>query len=54
MATKGSYGWGGAYGTQFIIDPQRDMAAVLMINQVNQFNRIFELFNTLVYQMVVD
>ena len=54
MATRGAYGWGGAYGTQFIIDPQRDMAAVLMINQVNQFNRIFELFNTLVYQTLAD
>jgi CubicO group peptidase (beta-lactamase class C family) len=46
--TKGAFGWGGAFGTQFLVDPERDMAAVLMINQINQFPRIFEMFNTLV------
>jgi CubicO group peptidase (beta-lactamase class C family) len=52
--TKGAFGWGGAFGTQFVVDPQRDMAAVLMIDQINQFPRIFELFNTLVYQTLTD
>jgi CubicO group peptidase (beta-lactamase class C family) len=52
--TKGAFGWGGAFGTQFVVDPQRDMAAVLMINQTNQFRRIFEIFNTLVYQTMID
>ena len=52
--TKGAFGWGGAFGTQFVVDPVRDMAAVLMINQINQFPRIFEMFNTLVYQTMID
>jgi CubicO group peptidase (beta-lactamase class C family) len=52
--TKGTFGWGGAFGTQFVVDPVRDMAAVLMINQINQFPRIFEMFNTLVYQTMID
>jgi CubicO group peptidase (beta-lactamase class C family) len=52
--TKGAFGWGGAFGTQFVVDPARDMAAVLMINQINQFPRIFEMFNTLVYQTMID
>jgi CubicO group peptidase (beta-lactamase class C family) len=52
--TKGAFGWGGAFGTQFLVDPVRDMAAVLMINQSNQFPRIFEMFNTLVYQTMTD
>jgi CubicO group peptidase (beta-lactamase class C family) len=52
--TKGTFGWGGAFGTQFLVDPQRDMSAVLMINQANQFPRIFEMFNTLVYQTIID
>jgi CubicO group peptidase (beta-lactamase class C family) len=52
--TKGAFGWGGAFGTQFVVDPVRDMAAVLMINQINQFPRIFEMFNTLVYQTMTD
>jgi CubicO group peptidase (beta-lactamase class C family) len=52
--TKGVFGWGGAFGTQFLVDPVRDMAAVLMVNQQNQFPRIFEMFNMLVYQAMED
>lgn len=50
----GDFGWGGAFGTQFLIDPAHDMAAVLMINQLDQFPRIFEMFNTLVYETLAD
>ena len=52
--TVGAFGWGGAFGTQFVVDPKRDLAAVLMINQLDQFPRIFEMFNTLVYETAVD
>ncbi len=52
--TIGAFGWGGAFGTQFVVDPQRDMAAVLMVNQIDKFPCIFELFNTLVYETVID
>lgn len=52
--TKDAFGWGGAFGTQFVVDPRRDMAAVLMVNQLNQFPRIFEMFNALVYQTLND
>jgi len=31
----GSYGWSGAFGTHFWIDPQNDLAAVFMINLSN-------------------
>ncbi|MFC4598695.1 serine hydrolase domain-containing protein [Cohnella hongkongensis] len=33
--TTGSYGWSGAWGTHFWIDPGRDLFAVLMINLAN-------------------
>jgi CubicO group peptidase (beta-lactamase class C family) len=52
--TKGAFGWTGAFDPHFVVDPQRDMAAVLMINQANQLRRIFEIFNTLVYQTIID
>ena len=51
--SAGDYDWGGAFGTQFLVDPGRDMVAVLMINQRNQFDHFFRLFRTLVYQTLV-
>jgi CubicO group peptidase (beta-lactamase class C family) len=48
--SEGDLDWGGAFGTQFVIDPREDMAAVLLVNQQNQFDWIFRVFRTLVYQ----
>lgn len=48
--SAGDYDWSGAYGTQFVVDPVRDMVAVLMVNQRNGFDHLFRLFRTLVYQ----
>jgi len=48
--SAGDYDWSGADGTQFVVDPVRDMVAVLMVNQRNQFDHVFRLFRTLVYQ----
>jgi CubicO group peptidase (beta-lactamase class C family) len=50
----GAFGWSGAYGTQFVVDPARDIGAVLMVNQQNQARRMWELFPTLVYQTMLD
>ncbi len=50
----GDYDWGGAYGTQFVIDPKQDMVAVLMLNQRNQFDRYFRLFRVMVYQALAN
>ena len=47
--SAGDFDWGGAYGTQFLVDPKQELVAVLMINQQNQFDRYFRLFRTLVY-----
>jgi CubicO group peptidase (beta-lactamase class C family) len=33
LGSVGSYGWGGAYGTYFFIDPKEDMFGILMIQQ---------------------
>jgi CubicO group peptidase (beta-lactamase class C family) len=30
LASKGSYGWGGAYGTYFWVDPKEEMIGILM------------------------
>jgi CubicO group peptidase (beta-lactamase class C family) len=31
LGSKGSYGWGGAFGTYFYIDPKEDTLAILMV-----------------------
>ena len=33
LGSLGSYGWGGAYGTYFFIDPKEDMFGIIMIQQ---------------------
>ncbi|MCQ6557192.1 beta-lactamase family protein [Paenibacillus mendelii] len=33
--TNGSYGWSGAYGTHFWVDPEKGLAALLMMNLSN-------------------
>ncbi len=39
IGSLGSYGWGGAYGTYFWIDPKEDMIGILMI-QVTSYKNI--------------
>jgi CubicO group peptidase (beta-lactamase class C family) len=31
LLTKGSYGWSGAYGTHFWVDPEKKLIAILMV-----------------------
>ena len=49
----GDYSWGGLAGTQFWIDPQEQLIAVMMIQQPNEFTDYWRLFRNLVYQAVV-
>jgi CubicO group peptidase (beta-lactamase class C family) len=52
--SPGAFSWGGAYGTQFVIDPKRQMAAVMMINQRNQLDWCIGVFPTLVYLTLAE
>ena len=51
----GSYGWGGAAGTYFIVDPKEEMVSLLMI-QLMPYNHLKarEKFQTMVYQAVME
>ena len=50
LGSTGTYSWGGAFNTQFWIDPEEDMIVVFM-SQVRPSNTdIAEAVNTLVYQ----
>lgn len=55
LGSQGMYGWGGAAGTYFRIDPKEDMAILMMI-QVMPYNHLQarEKFHNLVYQAIVD
>ena len=46
----GTYGWGGAYGSQYRVDPQQGVVLVFMINQLPNGSDVASKFPTLVYQ----
>jgi CubicO group peptidase (beta-lactamase class C family) len=49
----GSYGWGGAYGSVYRVDPAGRIVMVLMLNQIPNRTDIRSKFQTLVHQAVV-
>jgi len=55
LGSLGSYGWGGAYGTYFWIDPKEDTIGILMI-QIRPYDHLNfrKDFQTLATQAIVD
>lgn len=49
----GAYGWSGAYGTNYRVDPESRLTMVLMIQQMPNSTDIQRKFSTLVYQALV-
>lgn len=54
MAEVGAFGWGGAYGTNYQVDPASRMVLVLMIQLMPNATDIQPKFSTLVYQSLVN
>ncbi len=54
LESVGSFGWGGAYGSTYRVDPTARMVLVLMIQMLPNASGIAERFNTLVYQALED
>ena len=54
MDSVGAYGWGGAYGTVYRIDPQSGLVIVLMIQVLPNATDVRERFPTMVYQALLD
>ena len=50
--SDGSYGWDGAFGTHFWVDPKEKIVGVLMIQTSNQ--EIWRDFENAVMQAIVD
>jgi CubicO group peptidase (beta-lactamase class C family) len=54
MDSVGAYGWGGAYGTMYRIDPQSRLVILLMIQVLPNATDVREKFPTMVYQALLD
>jgi len=54
MAEVGAFGWGGAYGTTYQVDPQSHTVMVLMLQLMPNATDIQQKFTTLVYQALVN
>lgn len=53
-ASVGSFGWGGAYGSTYKVDPIERLVVVFMINQLPNSTDVAAKFPTLVYQALSD
>jgi CubicO group peptidase (beta-lactamase class C family) len=53
LESVGSYGWGGAYGSMYRIDPELGLTIVFMINQLPLGTDAREKFHAMVYQALL-
>jgi len=54
MESVGSFGWGGAYGTTYRVDPKTRTVTVMMIQMLPNTSGIAERFSATVYQSLLD
>jgi CubicO group peptidase (beta-lactamase class C family) len=54
LAGVGAFGWGGAYGTKYQVDPQSHTVIVLMLQLMPNSTDIQDKFFTAVYQALAD
>jgi CubicO group peptidase (beta-lactamase class C family) len=54
MSSVGGYGWGGAYGTRYHVDPEARLTLVLMLQLLPNATDLREKFPNLVYQSLLD
>jgi CubicO group peptidase (beta-lactamase class C family) len=54
LASVGSFGWGGAYGTTYKVDPEARLVLVLMVQLIPNTTDIGQKFPNLVYQALIE
>jgi CubicO group peptidase (beta-lactamase class C family) len=56
LLSKGTHGWGGVHGTWYFVDPQEDLAAVMLIQLTGggQSVPMIPAFETAIYQALVE
>ena len=54
LSSVGAFGWGGAYGSNYKVDPEARLVIVFMLNQIPNRTDLGNRFSTVVYQALVD
>lgn len=54
MASVGSFGWGGAYGTTYKVDPEARLVLVMMVQLIPNTTDLGQKFPNLVYQALIE
>lgn len=54
LASVGTYGWGGAYGSMYQVDPEARLVMVLMLQLMPNATELGQRFPTLVYQALME
>jgi CubicO group peptidase (beta-lactamase class C family) len=54
MESVGSFGWGGAYGSTYRVDPKTHTVTILMIQMLPNTSGIAERYSATVYQALLD
>jgi CubicO group peptidase (beta-lactamase class C family) len=54
MESVGSWGWGGAYGTYYRVDPVERLVTVLMIQMIPNSTDVKDKFTASIYQALLD
>ena len=54
LSSVGAFGWGGAYGSNYKVDPDARLVIVFMLNQIPNRTDLGTRFPTLVYQALVE
>ena len=54
MSSVGSWGWGGAYGTWYRVDPEERLTIVLMLQMIPNDTDIRDKFDTAIFQALVN
>ena len=54
LDSVGAFGWGGAYGTMYRVDPQARLSILLMLQLIPNATDVREKFPTLLYQALVE
>lgn len=54
LATRGTWGWGGAYGSNYKVDPTEGLVMVVMINQIPNTSDIVTRVQQMVYGALTD
>jgi CubicO group peptidase (beta-lactamase class C family) len=54
LASKGTYGWGGAYGSNYKVDPVEGLVIVVMMNQLPNSSDVVTRFQTMLYAALIE